>query len=96
MKGDGKTSITIRVDLPVYNRVASLALHENRSVTNFLETLVLDELRKLKGVITSGDITKRSELLATLDDENFPLGMAKNLRDELHRMIDQALKIQTE
>lgn len=42
--------------------------------------------------MTPKQITKRSTLLATLNEENFPCGMAKDLRDELHEMIDKALK----
>lgn len=37
------------------------------------------------------DITKGSTLLATLNEENFPFGMHKDLIDDLHRMINIAL-----
>lgn len=39
------------------------------------------------------EITKGSTLLATLNEENFPFGMHKDLIDDLHRMINKALEI---
>ncbi len=39
------------------------------------------------------EITKGSTLLATLNDENFPFGMAEDLKKELHQMINKALNV---
>ena len=47
--------------------------------------------KKMQNKMTAEEITKGSTLLATLNDENFPFGMHKDLIDDLHRMINVAL-----
>lgn len=48
MKEDKRITLQIKIDESVYNQIAALSVKDNRSISNISETMILNELGKLK------------------------------------------------